>query len=248
MAEILPLTGLPLFAPGDDLAGALWAAAGRLEEGDVVAVTHKVVSKVEGRLVRLIEVEPSPRAWALAAETGKDARLVELILRESRRVVRLRPGLIIVEDRRGLICANAGIDRSNIEQAGPDEAVCLLPEDPDASARRLRDRLHSLSGRRLGVLIVDSHGRPFRLGVAGIAVGVAGFQPLEDLRGEADLFGFRLVHTELATADQLAAAASAVMGQRDEGMPAVVLRGFPVRWGEGSARSLLRPPELDLFR
>ena len=250
-----PLSHIPLIHPGDDLAGlllrAIEDAAIRLEDGDVLVLAQKIVSKAEGRLVNLASVTPSPRAVALAAETGKDPHLVEVILGESRAVLRTRPGTIIVEHRLGFVCASAGVDHSNVqpESGGePEEWVLLLPEDPDASARAIRDRLEAASGVRLGVLIIDSHGRAWRLGTVGVAIGVAGLPALEDLRGRPDLFGFRLRITQVGVADELAAAASLVMGQAAEGTPAVHVRGFPYPLREGSLRELLRPRDEDLFR
>jgi len=246
--------GLPLVQAGDDLAALIRAGLGRaglqLEDGDVLVVAQKVVSKAEGRRMNLAEVVPSARAVALAREGGKDPRVVEVVLRESRRVVRAQRGVLIVEHRLGFVCANAGVDHSNVagEGSAGGEWVLLLPEDPDASARRLRQSLESWSGKRLAVLIIDSHGRPWRMGTVGVAIGVSGFPALVDLRGREDLFGYRLRITQVGLADEIAAAASALMGQADERRPVVHVRGLPYPLREGSTAELLRPAEEDLFR
>lgn len=237
---MLPVQGLPQIREGDDL-GALVAARVRLEDGDVVVVAQKAVSKAEGRVVRLAEVEPSPRAVALAAD--QDPRRLQVILDEAARVVRARPPLVIAETRHGFVCASAGVDASNAPEPG---TVVLLPLDPDASAERLRRRLEELSGRRVAVVVSDSFGRPWRRGIVGVAVGVAGLSPLLDLRGRRDANGYELQATVVALADEIASAAELVMG-KTAGVPAAVLRGLEVA-GEGSARELVMPPERDLFR
>ena len=252
MVSLLPVRGLPLVRQGDDfaalIAAALEASGTAVQPGDVLVVAQKVVSKAEGRVVLLSDVLPSPEAARLAEQTGKDPRLVELILSESREVLRLRPGLIVVEDRRGFICANAGIDRSNVDQPEEGEAVVLLPVDPDASARRIRDSLHRRTGAWVAVVINDSHGRAFREGTVGVAIGLAGLPPLADRRGDVDLTGYVLQHTVIALADEVAAAASLLMGPAAEGVPAVLIRGLDLPEGSGTARDLQRPRELDLFR
>jgi coenzyme F420-0:L-glutamate ligase/coenzyme F420-1:gamma-L-glutamate ligase len=251
---LTPMSGIPLVRPGDNLAelllDGLQASGVTLQDGDVLAVAQKIVSKAEGRLVNLAAVRPTTRARRLAASSAKDPRLCELVLRESREVLRVRPGTIIVEHRLGFVCANAGIDHSNVAGEGceQEEWVLLLPEDPERSAASLRERLEAESGRRLGVLVIDSHGRAWRLGTAGACIGLSGLPGLVDLRGREDLFGFTLRITTVAAADELAAAASLVMGQADEGTPAVHVRGFPYPMREGSFTELLRPRELDLFR
>jgi coenzyme F420-0:L-glutamate ligase/coenzyme F420-1:gamma-L-glutamate ligase len=238
--RVLPVQGLPQIREGDDL-GALVAARVRLEDGDVVVVAQKAVSKAEGRVVRLAEVEPSPRAVALAAD--QDPRRLQVLLDEAARVVRARPPLVIAETRHGFVCASAGVDASNAPEPG---TVVLLPLDPDASAERLRRRLEELSGRRVAVVVSDSFGRPWRRGIVGVAVGVAGLSPLLDLRGRRDANGYELQATVVALADEIASAAELVMG-KTAGVPAAVLRGLEVA-GEGSARELVMPPERDLFR
>ncbi|MFN8499745.1 MAG: coenzyme F420-0:L-glutamate ligase [Anaerolineae bacterium] len=249
---LVAVPNLPVIQPGDDLGalivGSLGAADWPLAAGDVVVVAQKVVSKIENRLARLDLVEPGEAAQELAQRIGKDPRLVQLVLDESRAVVRTGPGLLIVEQRNGLICANAGIDRSNIQQGGEGEWVALLPLDPDLSARRLRDRLVELTGLRLAVIITDTHGRPWRDGASGIAIGVAGIAPLQDRRGERDLFGYELQHTIVGLADQAASAASLLQGQAAEGQPVVVVRGLAYEAREASAAEILRPRERDLFR
>jgi coenzyme F420-0:L-glutamate ligase/coenzyme F420-1:gamma-L-glutamate ligase len=249
---LLPVKGLPLIGEGDPLADLVVEALGAAGEGflagDVLVLAQKIVSKAEGRVVRLDDVTPSADAQQLAAGTEKDPRLVELILRESREVLRTRSGLIVVEDRRGFVCANAGIDRSNIEQHGRGEEVALLPADADASARRIRERLRELTGLAVPVVINDSHGRAWREGTVGVAIGLAGMTAVWDRRGEVDLTGYTLQHTVIGLADEIAAAASLLMGPAAEGVPAVVIRGLNVPAGDGRARDLQRPRELDLFR
>lgn len=252
MLSLIPIEGLPLIGRDDPLAAlivsALETSDVALQRGDILVVAQKVVSKVEGRIVRLAEVEPSAEAHRLAREAAKDPRMVELILRESRQLLRVRPGLLVVEDIRGFVCANAGIDRSNIEQHGTGEEVALLPLDCDASARRLRERIHALTGVWIAVVINDSHGRAWREGTVGVTIGLAGMPPLWDRRGDADLTGYRLEHTVIGLADEVAAAASLLMGPASEGIPAVLVRGLNVPAGDGSARDLQRPKEMDLFR
>jgi coenzyme F420-0:L-glutamate ligase / coenzyme F420-1:gamma-L-glutamate ligase len=249
--SLLPVVGLPLIREGDALADLIvdrFSNTGGFRNGDILVVAQKVVSKAEGRVVRLEDVEPSEEALELAHASLKDPRLVELILRESREVVRVRPGLIVVEDVRGFICANAGIDRSNIEQRGQGEEVALLPLDPDASASGLRDRIKGVAQTEVAVVINDSHGRAFRDGTVGVAIGLAGLPALSDRRGDADLTGYELQHTVIGIADEIAAAASLLMGPANEGIPAVVVRGLTLPVSEASAREMQRPRELDLFR
>jgi coenzyme F420-0:L-glutamate ligase/coenzyme F420-1:gamma-L-glutamate ligase len=224
----------------DDLA-ALVAGAVRLEDGDVVVLTQKIVSKSEGRVVRLDDVEATERARELAG--NEDPRRFEVILREAARVVRSRPPLVIAETRHGFVCASAGVDFSNAPEAG---TVVLLPEDPDASAARIRERLSELTGRDVAVLITDSFGRPWRQGTTDVAIGAAGLQVLLDLRGVRDRVGYELHATTIAVADEIAGAAELVMG-KTEGVPGAIVRGLSLAGG-GRARDLVIPPERDLFR
>jgi coenzyme F420-0:L-glutamate ligase / coenzyme F420-1:gamma-L-glutamate ligase len=243
--RVIPLAGIPEIRPGDDLPGRILEAAdGDLRAGDVLVVTHKVVSKAEGRLVDLKTVEPSALAKGFAARHDKDPRQIEVVLRESRRIVRMERGVIIAETHHGFVCANAGVDASNVPG---DDAVCLLPLDPDASARRLRDRVLDATGADLAVVVSDSFGRPWRQGITNVAVGVAGMDPLVDYRGETDPHGYPLAASILAVADELAAAAELVMG-KTAGVPVAVVRDYPYPRGPGSARDLLMEPVRDLFR
>jgi coenzyme F420-0:L-glutamate ligase/coenzyme F420-1:gamma-L-glutamate ligase len=250
--SLIPVDNLPLIRQGDPLASmiadALGAADTPLRDGDVLVIAQKVVSKAEGRIVRLRDVEPSNEALTLASRAAKDPRVVQLILQESREILRVRPGLIVVEDVRGFVCANAGIDRSNIEQHGEDEEVALLPVDSDLSARRIRAELYELTGMWIAVLINDSHGRAWREGTVGVTIGLAGMSPVWDRRGDVDLTGYTLEHTILGLADEIAAAASLLMGPASEGIPAVLVRGLTVPPGDGRATELQRPKEMDLFR
>ena len=244
------LPEIPMVQQGDDLAEIILQSLKKvqfeLQNGDVLVLAQKIVSKAEGRRVNLAEVEPSTEALALAEETGKDPRLVEMILGESARVARKRPGLIIVEHKLGFICANAGIDHSNV--SGTDDWILLLPEDPDASAARIREELEQASGAQIGVLIIDSHGRAWRRGTLGLTIGLSGLPGVVDKRGEYDLFGYRLRVTEVGAADELAAGASLLMGQVAEGTPVVHVRGFPYSLREAELNELLRNPERDMFR
>jgi coenzyme F420-0:L-glutamate ligase / coenzyme F420-1:gamma-L-glutamate ligase len=255
MALVLtPLPGFPLVQPGDSLArlilNSLQVGGISLLDGDILVVAQKIISKSEGRLVNLAQVSPSARALAVAGWVEKDPRLVELILQESREVLRTRPGAIIVEHRLGFVCANAGIDHSNVKGEGSqdEEWVLLLPEDPDRSAENLRRSLEGDAGVRLGILIIDSHGRAWRTGTTGVAIGLSGLPGLVDLRGQRDLFGYQLRITQVGAADELAAAASLVMGQAAEATPVVHVRGFPYPLREASLGELLRPKNQDLFR
>ncbi len=247
--EATALPGMPLVQPGDDLAALIRAALARaglaLEDGDVLVVAQKIVSKAEGRLVRLDTVAPSAAARRLAERTGKDPRLVEVVLGESREVLRVRDNLIITRHRLGLVMANAGVDRSNVE--GEDEVVLLLPQDPDASCARLGA---ALAGEgHVGVIINDSVGRAWRRGQIGTAIGCWGLEALQDLRGRPDLFARPLQVSEAALADQLASLAALLQGQANEGLPVVLVRGgFAERAAGGRAADLIRPVEQDLFR
>ena len=240
MISIRPVEGLPEIGEGDDLA-ALIAERARLEDGDVLVVAQKAVSKAEGRVVRLADVEPSERARELAGD--EDPRRHEVILRESARIVRSRPPLVIAETRHGFVCASAGVDSSN---APEPESVLLLPLDPDASAARLRERLRELTGADVGVIVSDSFGRAWRQGTTDVAIGAAGVRPLLDLRGTRDRVGYELHATVIAVADEIAGAAELVLGKTD-GVPAAVIRGVDAR-GDGGAKELVMPAERDLFR
>jgi coenzyme F420-0:L-glutamate ligase/coenzyme F420-1:gamma-L-glutamate ligase len=272
---LTPLQGIPLIKPGDDLAGIILHAlelsnpstsshrpgapsggqALQLSTGDVLVLAQKIVSKAEGRLVDLATVTPSPAALDLSAKSGKDPRLAELILRESTTILRTRPGSVIVEHRLGFVCANAGIDQSNVAAPGDaGEWVLLLPKDPDKSAAEIRTRLEAATpwrgqvGNQIGVMIIDSHGRAWRMGTVGTVIGLSGLPGIVDLRGKTDLSGYTLQITVVGAADELAAAASLVMGQAAEGTPVVHVRGFPYPLREGSLKELLRPKEQDMFR
>ena len=240
MISIRPVEGLPEIGEGDDLA-ALIAERAELEDGDVLVVAQKAVSKAEGRVVPLADVVPSERARELAGQ--EDARRHEVILRESTRIVRSRPPLVITETRHGFVCASAGVDSSN---APEPETVVLLPLDPDASAARLRERLRELTGAKIGVIVSDSFGRAWRQGTTDVAIGAAGIRPLLDLKGTRDRVGYELHATVIAVADELAGAAELVLGKTD-GVPAAVIRGVDAR-GEGTASELVMPAERDLFR
>jgi coenzyme F420-0:L-glutamate ligase/coenzyme F420-1:gamma-L-glutamate ligase len=251
---LTPLKALPIIQPGDDLAemiiNTLDSNDLSLQEGDILVLAQKIVSKAEGRLINLTEVQPSERAMHYAEITGKDPRLLELILSETKSVLRTRQNLIIVEHRLGFVSANAGIDHSNVSGpwGDPEDWFLLLPEDPDQSAENLRKTLEEKFDCRIGVLIIDSHGRAWRLGTVGTTIGFSGMPGLVDLRGQPDLFNYRLRVTQVAAADELAAAASLVMGQAQEGTPVVHARGFPYPLREGNLQELIRPEELDLFR
>lgn len=248
------LPRIPLISPGDDLArfilDGLSSAQIDLKDGDIIAIAQKAVSKAEGRLAALDEVVVSRRAKRIAKVVQKDPRLIEVILGESKRILRMRAGLIIVEHRLGFVCANAGVDSSNVHGGGEHagEYALLLPEDPDASARRIIEFLYQHTGAQLGVVILDSHGRAFREGAVGVAIGVAGMPALLDLRGRPDLFGRSLRTTQIGLADEIAAAASILMGQAAEGLPVIHIRGLPYPLRPGSIAEILRSKEKDLFR
>jgi coenzyme F420-0:L-glutamate ligase/coenzyme F420-1:gamma-L-glutamate ligase len=248
--HVIAPTGIPLISEGDALApailDALTAVGERLIADDVVVIAQKIVSKSEGRQVELGSVIPSPAARELAERCARDPRIVELILQESKAVLRESPAAIVVEHRLGIVLANAGIDQSNVDQAVP--TVLLLPLDPDASAERIRRELVQAAGVEVAVMIIDSIGRAWRNGTIGTAIGVAGAPGLLDLRRIPDLYGRELQSSELGLADEIAAAASLMMGQAGEGRPVAIVRGVPYRRRDGSGRELLRPPEMDLFR
>ncbi len=246
--QIIGVAGMPEVRPGDDLAALILEAArgqgADVEDGDVLVVTQKIVSKAEGRLVDLRQVEPSPRAQEMAARTGKDARLLEVILRESRRIVRQERGVIICETKQGFVCANAGVDTSNVG----DGMVSLLPDKPDESAERIRVAIREKkAGTSIAVIISDTFGRPWREGHTNVAIGVAGMSPVKDYVGETDPHGYVLRVSTMAVADELAAAAELVMEKLSR-VPVAIVRGFDYQRAEGSARDLIRPRERDLFR
>ncbi len=242
---LIPVEGFPEVRPGDDLDGLVAGAVGDiLRSGDVLVVTHKVMSKAEGRLVDLRSVEPSALAKEYAARWGKDPRQIEVVLRESRRVVRMDRGVVISETRHGFVCANAGVDASNVPGG---DTVCLLPVDPDGSAAKLREALKKRLGVEVPVVVSDSFGRAWRFGITDIAIGVAGMDPLADYRGQNDPHGYPMEASVLAVADELAAAAELVMGKTD-GVPIAIVRGYAYDEGAGTGQDLLMPPERDMFR
>jgi len=243
--------------PGDNLADMILRSLAeidlQLQDDDVLVLAQKIVSKAEGRLVKLSDVVPSARALELALHLQKDPRHVEVILSETKEIVRMRPGVIVVEHRLGFVCANAGVDRSNVASAATpgetaEDYLLLLPDNPDRSCAELRDRLLESTGVKLAVIINDSHGRAWRNGTVGVALGAAGLPALLDLRGTPDLFDYPLQVTQVGLADELAAAASMLMGQAAEGRPIIHVRGVPYRLREGNAQELIRPKELDMFR
>ena len=247
--SIIPVTGLPIIQHGDDIGLLICEAAARqgtpIEDGDIIVVTHVIVSRAEGDIINLDSVSPSEFAKTVAEVLGKDPALVEVILRESRSIVRMGDGHIISETKHGFICANAGVDKSNV----PGERnVAPLPKDPDLSARIIRRRIREVSGKDVAVIISDTHGRPLRNGEINVAVGVAGIKPIRDRRGEKDLFGYTLKVKQTAIADELCSAAELVIGQADEGIPVAIIRGYPYERAEdATARDLIRPREKDLF-
>lgn len=248
--EVIPIEKLPLISEGDDLAKLICDAAQKqntpIQENDVIVITHVAVSKAEGNIVNLDNVVPSERALEISRKVGKDPKLVEVILRETREIVRLGPNSIITETKHGIISANAGVDRSNVQG---ESNVAMLPQNPDASARRIRSEIKQLTGCNVAVIISDTHGRPFRMGEINVAIGVAGIQPIRDRRGERDLFGYVLRVKRTCIADELASAAELVIGQADEGIPAAIVRGYKFKVAENASVSeLTRPKEKDLFR
>jgi coenzyme F420-0:L-glutamate ligase/coenzyme F420-1:gamma-L-glutamate ligase len=255
------LENIPLIRQGDNLADIILNATNfTLLDNDVFVIAQKIVSKSEGRMVNLADVQPSQKAIELSQKTEKDARLVELMLQESNEVVRYRKNVIVVEHKLGFICANAGIDHSNVspspltplpktgEENNKDDYVLLLPENPDKSAKQIRDEIKKRTNKNIGVMIIDSHGRAWRNGTVGICIGLSGIPAVIDERGWKDLFGYTLQATIIGVADELAAAASLVMGQAAEGTPVVHVRGFPYPLGEGSLQDLIRPKDMDMFR
>jgi coenzyme F420-0:L-glutamate ligase/coenzyme F420-1:gamma-L-glutamate ligase len=245
--EVIGIEGIGEVQPGDDVVRLVLAAAARqrtpVVSGDVLVLSQKIISKSEGRLLRLTDVTPSTMATTFATELGRDARLIEVILRESRRVVRMDRGVLVTETRHGWVCANAGVDQSNVDA----DMVALLPEDPDRSARAFRDAVRVQTGTEVYVIVADTFGRPWREGLVNIAIGVAGFAPLRSYLGERDPAGRPLQATILAVADELAAAAEPVMGKLDR-IPAAIVRGLPLAPSEEGSKALLRDPARDLFR
>ena len=254
--RLFAVPGMPMIKPGDDLPALivqqLRAAGERLQAGDIIVIAQKVVSKAEGRLIRVNDVEASEQAQELAATVGKDPRVIQVVLDDSRAILRVRRGLLVVEQRSGWVCANAGVDRSNVQPDGESDYLALLPEDADASAESLRARLAELSSiepQRLAVIINDSHGRAWRIGTTGVCIGCAGLPPVWNQRGLHDLFGYELVASEECIADELAGAASLMMGQSNEGRPVIVIRGYQLPPAPpASAQTIQRPPETDAFR
>ena len=252
--KLVTLANFPMIQEGDNLADIIHSSLNGnqidLQEGDVLVIAQKVISKAEGRKVNLQTVQVSAEADELAKKAEKDPRIVELILEESNKVLRHRPGLIVVEHKLGFVCANAGIDRSNVKQSdgSEDESVLLLPKDPDRSAWEIRRGLQKIWDHNIGVLIIDSHGRAWRNGTVGISIGFSGLPGIVDFRGEPDLFGYELKATQIAVVDELAAAASLLMGQADEGLPIVHVRGFPYPLRDGSFKEIPRGLDSDLFR
>ena len=252
--SLTPLKNIPLIRQDDNLADILLKSLQEtnveLHNDDILVIAQKIVSKAEGRMVNIATITPSARARELAEESKKDARVVELMLQESNEVLRIRVGTIIVEHKLGFVCANAGIDHSNVSGGGneKEEYVLLLPEDPDQSARNIREQIKQKTGVNIGVMIIDSHGRAWRNGTVGICIGLSGIPALMDERGWKDLFGYTLQITVVGIADELAAAASLMMGQAAEGIPAVHVRGFPYPLGEGALKELIRPKNQDMFR
>ena len=248
--QVIAIEGLPLIEKGDNLARLICEAAEKqqtpIQNGDIFVATHVAVSKAEGNVVDLDKVIPSKRAKEIAEKTGKDPCLVEVILRESRDIVRVRDGVLITESRQGFVCANSGVDRSNIRG---ERNVAPLPRDPDLSARRIRQGIKKLTGRDVAVIVSDTHGRPFRMGEVNVAVGVSGLKPIRDRRGEKDLFGYVLRIKQTAIADELASAAELVIGQANEGIPVALIRGYNYpKSNTARATELVRSREQNLFR
>jgi coenzyme F420-0:L-glutamate ligase/coenzyme F420-1:gamma-L-glutamate ligase len=248
--EIIAVENLPLVMKGDNLAKLICDAAKKqnspIQEKDVIVITHVAVSKAEGNVVNLDEVSPSERAKEIALKVGKEPALVEVILRETKEIVRMKPNSLITENKNGIVCANAGVDRSNVKG---ERNVVLLPKNPDASAQKIRQKIKRLTGCDVAVIISDTHGRPLRMGEINVAIGVAGIKPIRDRRGEKDLFGYVLRIKQTAVADELASAAELVIGQANEGIPAAIIRAYNYQTAENAtAKELTRPKEADLFR
>ena len=248
MIQIIGLAKMPLVKSGDSIADQLVQAASeesiQIEDGDIIVVAQKIVSKAEGNILNLDSIEPSPLAQTIAMRVGKDPKHVEVILREAASIVRMQGAHLIVETRHGFVCANAGVDKSNV---GADDSVALLPINPDESANAIRVRVHELTGADVGVIISDTFGRAWRNGQTNVAIGVAGIDPMVDYRGTQDMFGAQLNVTQIAIADELASAAELVMRKKD-GVPVAIIRGVKYTRASGSVKSLIRPKEEDLFR
>ena len=247
--EIFPVTGLPIVKKGDDLASLICHAAEKqgtpVQNGDVIVVTHVIVSRAEGNVVNLETITPSEFAKSVAKRTSKDPRLVEVILRDSRSIIRMREGKLITESKQGLICANSGVDVSNVSG---DSHVALLPEDANKSAQRIRKKIMQIAEKDVAVIVSDTHGRPLRQGEINIALGTSGFEPIRDRRGEKDLFGYTIRVKRTAIADELASAAELVIGQTNEGIPVAIIRGYNYPRSETTtATKMIRPPKEDLF-
>jgi coenzyme F420-0:L-glutamate ligase/coenzyme F420-1:gamma-L-glutamate ligase len=248
--KIIAVENLPLITKGDNIAELIYNAVEKqntpIKEKDVIVITHVAVSKAEGNVVNLDDISPSDRAKEIAQQTSKEPALVEAVLRETKEIVRIGPNSIITETRKGIVCANAGVDRSNIEG---ERNVVLLPKDPDSSAQKIRREIKRLTGCDVAVIISDTHGRPFRMGEINVAIGVAGIKPIRDRRGEKDLFGYVLRIKQTSIADELASAAELVIGQADEGIPVAIIRGYNYQAMENaSVTGLTRPKKKDLFR
>lgn len=249
IVKVIAVRGIPIVKVGDNIAKLICEAAEKqgtpIEDGDIIVISHIIVSRAEGNIIDLDKVEPSPFAIQLAKELNKDPALVEVVLRDSRGIVRMGDGKLITKTRHGFICANSGVDKSNVPG---EKTVALLPKDPDYSARRIREEIRRITGKDVAVIISDTHGRPLREGEINIAIGVAGIKPIRDRRGEKDLFGYTLRVKRTAIADELASAAELVMGQADEAVPVAIIRGYNYpKSDEAKATELIRPREKDLF-
>ena len=248
--QVIAVEGLPLIRKGDNLAQLICSAAEKqhtpIQNGDILVATHVAVSKAEGNVVNLDKVVPSKKAKEIAKKTGKDPALVEVVLRESKDIVRMRDSVLITESRHGFICANSGVDRSNVEG---ERNVAPLPRDPDLSAKKIRQEMKKLTGCDVAVIVSDTHGRPFRMGEVNVAVGVSGLKPIRDRRGEKDLFGYVLRIKQTAIADELASAAELVIGQANEGIPVAIIRGYNYPKSDtAKATELIRSREKNLFK
>lgn len=244
MVSFIPIKDLPLIKPGDDIGKLIFSSFTKIKENDILVITHTILSKAEGRVVRLEDIKPSKYAIRLAKKTSKDPRIVELILREAEKILRVGPGFIVTETKNGYVCANSGVDETNVEKG----YAILLPEDPDRSAKEIRKTLRSLSNKDVAVIITDTCGRPFRTGVTGVCIGSSGIEPLQDRRGEKDLFGKELKITKVALLDNISCAANLIMGEASEGIPAVIVRGLKYKKSEKGSKDLIRNSKEDVFR